>query len=54
MDSEVVDKKGIKEANRMAMEFAIQNVMTMVGKINSDKIEIHIDGNDHYQFNFSN
>lgn len=53
IDSEIVDTKGIKEANRMAMELAIKKVIEMVEEIAGTEICIHIDGNDHYRFDLS-
>jgi len=50
-----IDRLGIKEANRQAMELAIHEVLEKVfitTWTRTSKIEIHIDGNDHYEFDF--
>lgn len=46
---------GIKEANREAMEQAIHGVLEKIFTSTRKQpleIEIHIDGNDHYKFDF--
>lgn len=50
---ETVDAVGIKEANRLAMESAISEVLKKLESLGSgdnSKKEILVDGNDHYRF----
>lgn len=47
VSSEIIDQVGIREANRLAMQKALQQVLSQIG----DNFEsIKIDGRDNYSF----
>ena len=48
--SEEIDRVGIKEANRLAMERALKQVAFLIERYNDDIDSVLIDGNDHYRF----
>jgi ribonuclease HII len=54
--SDTVDAVGIKEANRLAMDSAITEVLKLLESRNPGKMigkEILVDGNDHYRFDIA-
>lgn len=52
---ETIDTAGIKEANRRAMENSLWSVLDLLDQLEptAEAVDIRIDGNDHYRFDFS-
>ncbi|MFA6080058.1 MAG: ribonuclease HII [Candidatus Gracilibacteria bacterium] len=48
--NEIIDTVGIREANRLAMLHALQEIQKTEYKIQNDGIRLMIDGRDNYQF----
>lgn len=47
----MIDLVGIREANRLAMQEALQKIQNTEYKIHNEGIRLMIDGRDNYQFN---